>query len=59
MPELPKQALPPWLPEEPPGLAVTRSLLVWDGLRHQSKTREPRVQPRLPPTPSYAPWLTG
>ena len=55
---LTKQDLTRLLAEEPQGLAVTRSLVVVDGLRHQSTRLDQSVHQRLPHTPSYEQWLT-
>jgi len=53
MHELTKQELTTLLAEEPQVLAVTRSLVVLDCLRHQSTMLEQSVQKRLHHTPSY------
>jgi len=56
--ELTKQDLTTLLAEETQVLAVTSSLVVLDGLRHQIKTLEQTVQKRLHHTPSYEQLLT-
>jgi transposase len=50
--ELTQQELTTLLAEETPGLAVTRSLMVLDCLRPQSKMLEQTVHKRLHHTPS-------
>jgi transposase len=56
--ELTKQELTTLLAEETQVLAVTSSLMVLDGLRHQIKTLEQSVHKRLHHTPSYEQLLT-
>src|SRR5262249_43751297 len=55
---LTKQALTTLLAAETQVLAVTRSLVGLDGLRHQIKMLEQSVHKRLHHTPSYEQWLT-
>jgi transposase len=47
------------LPETAHVLAITSSLAVLDGLRHQIKALEQSVHQRLHPTPAYEQLLTG
>src|SRR5512145_2626995 len=55
---LTQQARQSLLAEEPPGLAVTRSLTVLDCLKHQSTTLAQTVHKRLHHTPASEQWLT-
>jgi transposase len=58
MQELTKQELTTLLADETQVLAVTSSLVVLDGLRHQIKTLEKSVHKHLHHTPSYEQLLT-
>jgi transposase len=58
MPALTQQDRTPVLAEEAQVLAVTSSLVVWDGLRPQIKTLETTMPTGLHHTPAYEPLLT-